>query len=383
MKKHKKGEKVKVIKDKSASKPKKPMGFNKSFIINTVAASAVYTVALIAAVCACVLTGRYLSWYADDPFYKLIRAAYREPVQGVGFIIIVWLIGIAVILGVMLKRALSYINAVVDASQKLMREDGAPIELPRPLSDVEEKMNAVKEQSIYNYRLAKEQEQKKNDLLVYLAHDLKTPLTSVIGYLTLVDDAPGLPEENKTKYMRIALEKAERLELLLNEFFDITRFSLHGIELERKRINLNILLYQMAEEFYPVYKERGLDIKVDTDEPVVIAGDPDKIARVFDNLLKNAANYSHKDTTVEISARLVDGNAVVKVKNRADEIPKESLDKLFDMFYRADASRNASSGGAGVGLAVSKEIVELHGGTIGVTSNKEFTEFTVTLPTGR
>ncbi len=383
MKKHKKGEKVKVIKDKSASKPKKPMGFNKSFIINTVAASAVYTVALIAAVCACVLAGRYLSWYADDLFYKLIRAAYREPVQGVGFIIIMWLIGIAVILGVMLKRALSYINAVVDASQKLLKEDGAPIELPRPLSDVEEKMNAVKEQSIYNYRLAKEQEQKKNDLLVYLAHDLKTPLTSVIGYLTLVDDAPGLPEENKTKYMRIALEKAERLELLLNEFFDITRFSLHGIELERKRINLNILLYQMAEEFYPVYKERGLDIKVDTDEPVVIAGDPDKIARVFDNLLKNAANYSHKDTTVEISARLVDGNAVVKVKNRADEIPKESLDKLFDMFYRADASRNASSGGAGVGLAVSKEIVELHGGTIGVTSNKEFTEFTVTLPTGR
>lgn len=383
MKKHKKGEKVKVIKDKSASEPKKPMGFNKSFIINTVAASAVYTVALIAVLCACVLAGRYLSWYADDPFYKLIRAAYREPVQGVGFIIIMWLIGIAVILGVMLKRALSYINAVVDASQKLMREDGAPIELPRPLSDVEEKMNAVKEQSIYNYRLAKEQEQKKNDLLVYLAHDLKTPLTSVIGYLTLVDDAPGLPEENKTKYMRIALEKAERLELLLNEFFDITRFSLHGIELERKRINLNILLYQMAEEFYPVYKERGLDIKVDTDEPVVIAGDPDKIARVFDNLLKNAANYSHKDTTVEISARLVDGNAVVKVKNRADEIPKESLDKLFDMFYRADASRNASSGGAGVGLAVSKEIVELHGGTIGVMSNKEFTEFTVTLPTGR
>lgn len=384
MKKHKKGERVKIVKsDRNAAKPKKTMGFTKSFILRAAAVIAAYTVALIAVVYLCAVIGKSAVWYADDPLYRVLRTIYREPEVGVPVIAAVWLLGVAVILAVMLNKALSYINAVVDASQKLLKTDGSPIKLPRPLSDVEDKMNAVKEQSLHNYRLAKEQEQKKNDLLVYLAHDLKTPLTSVIGYLTLVDEAPGLPEENKIKYMRIALEKAERLELLLNEFFDITRFSLHSIELDRKRINLNILLYQMAEEFYPVYKENGLDIKVDTAEAVVIAGDPDKIARVFDNLLKNAANYSYKNTTVEISVRLEGENAVVKVRNHADEIPEESLNKLFDMFYRADASRNASSGGAGVGLAVSKEIVELHGGTVGVTSNKDFTEFTVTLPTGR
>lgn len=321
-----------------------------------------------------------LTWKIDDPVYRLLRAFWREPAVGILTVVATLFVCICVILIFGIKRLISYIKAVIDAGQSLLMSDSAEIELPAPLSDVGEKMNALKQQALDSDRLAKEQEQKKNDLLVYLAHDLKTPLTSVIGYLTLVDDAPQLPEENKEKYTRIALQKAQRLEMLLNEFFDITRFSLHGIEIEKKRINLSILLYQMAEEFYPVYKERGLEIEVKAENAVIAAGDPDKIARVFDNLLKNAANYSYKDTKVEITVEQVGKNAVVNVKNRADEIPKESLEKLFDMFYRADSSRSASSGGAGVGLAVSKEIVELHGGTLSVTSDKEFTQFTVTLP---
>lgn len=363
-------------------KPLKSSVFTEGFLLRASATIAVYTVALIAAVYICIAFEHNAVWYTEDPMFKLIRTASREPAIGITAIVSVWMIGMILILLVMLRQAVSYINAVTQASQLLLKSDDTPIVLPKPLSEIQNQLNAVKAQSVYNYQLAKEQEQKKNDLLVYLAHDLKTPLTSVIGYLTLVDDAPDLPEENKIKYTRIALEKAERLEMLLNEFFDITRFSLHGIKLDKKRINLNILIYQISEEFYPVYKDKGLEIAVDINEPIAIVGDPDKIARVFDNLLKNAANYSYKDTIVEISAAIDNGNAIVKVRNRSDEIPQENLEKLFDMFYRADASRNASSGGAGVGLAVSKEIVELHGGTIQVSSDKEFTEFTVTLPMG-
>lgn len=339
-----------------------------------------YTAVLVLLCVVSLVLLRSITWSVDDLAYRLLRTLWREPAVGVLVLTVLWFAGLCVILFACTERLMSYIKAVIDASQSLLKSDDRKIALEHPLSDVGEKMNALKEQSLENYRLAKEQEQKKNDLLVYLAHDLKTPLTSVIGYLTLVDDAPELPEENKVKYTRIALEKAQRLEMLLNEFFDITRFSLHSIELERKRINLSILLYQMAEEFYPVYKERGLEIKVKAEKPVIIAGDPDKIARVFDNLLKNAANYSYKDTTVEIIAEEIGESAVVRVKNKADEIPEEKLEKIFDMFYRADSSRSASSGGAGVGLAVSKEIVELHSGTLTVTSDKEFTEFTVKLP---
>ncbi len=358
-----------------------PSLFTDRFIKSVAVSLCLYTAIFAVLVTACVIAVKYASWRISDPLFVFLKFLYSEPAVTVGLTAILYLVGVSVILICTVKKLIKYMDSVIDASQQLLKSDGEEIVLPGQLSEVAEKMNAVKTQSLENYRLAKEQEQKKNDLLVYLAHDLKTPLTSVIGYLTLVDDAPELPEENKVKYTRIALEKAQRLEMLLNEFFDITRFSLHGIEIEKKRINLNILLYQMAEEFYPVYKEKGLEINVKADEQVVILGDPDKIARVFDNLLKNAANYSHRDTTVEITAEKVDGNAVVCIKNRADMIPKESLEKLFEMFYRADSARSASSGGAGVGLAVSKEIVELHSGTITVTSDEEYTEFTVTLPT--
>ena len=247
-------------------------------------------------------------------------------------------------------------------------------------SDVEIALKDIKHDVFKNQQLAVQAESKKNDLVMYLAHDLKTPLTSVIGYLSLLDECPELPTAQKAKYTGIALEKAYRLEQLINEFFEITRFNLNEIRLQNNRIDLGLMLSQMTEEFYPMFKEKNLKCKIDVNEKILMFADADKIARVFDNLLKNAVSYSYENSTIIIGARKRNGYVIVKFRNRCDEIPKENLDRLFEKFYRLDSSRASSTGGSGLGLAISKQIVELHGGTLKAKSSTDHTDFIVILP---
>ncbi len=247
-------------------------------------------------------------------------------------------------------------------------------------SDVEIALKDIKHDIFKTHQLASQAESKKNDLVMYLAHDLKTPLTSVIGYLSLLDECPELPTAQKAKYTGIALEKAYRLEQLINEFFEITRFNLNEIRLQNNRIDLGLMLSQMTEEFYPMFKEKNLKCKIDVNEKILMFADADKIARVFDNLLKNAVSYSYENSTIIIGARKRNGYVIVKFRNRCDEIPKENLDRLFEKFYRLDSSRASSTGGSGLGLAISKQIVELHGGTLKAKSSTDHTDFIVILP---
>lgn len=227
---------------------------------------------------------------------------------------------------------------------------------------------------------AKEAEQRKNDLVVYLAHDLKTPLTSIIGYLSLLEESPDLPVEQRAKYLSITVDKAYRLEQLINEFFDITRFNLQAVVLEKGRLDLSMLLQQMAEEFQPMLAEKELVLVPHIPDEIRIIGDGDKLARVFDNLLRNAISYSYPKSVIQVVLTR-DGNYVtVEMRNRGDEIPPEKLSRLFEKFFRSDSARSSRSGGAGLGLAIAKQITELHGGTITARSNVDFTEFAVTLP---
>ena len=247
-------------------------------------------------------------------------------------------------------------------------------------SDVEIALKDIKHDVFKNQQLASQAESKKNDLVMYLAHDLKTPLTSVIGYLSLLDECPQLPPEQKAKYTGIALEKAYRLEQLINEFFEITRFNLNEITLQNNRIDLGLMLSQITEEFYPMFKSKNLTCELDLNEKIIMFADADKLARVFDNLLKNAVNYSYENTPVRIGARIRNGYVIVKFRNICDEIPKETLNRLFEKFFRLDSSRASSTGGSGLGLAISKQIVELHGGAIKAKSTVNYTDFTVILP---
>lgn len=255
-----------------------------------------------------------------------------------------------------------------------------PIQLPDSLEDISIQLNLAREQALRDARAAREAEQRKNDLIVYLAHDLKTPLTSVIGYLTLLRDEPQISPEIRARYTGIALEKAERLEDLINEFFDITRFNLSRLELERQSVDLTRMLEQVASEFRPIFAESGLSCSLDLPPKLRYSCDPDKLARVFDNLLRNASYYSLPDSMVEIAGRIEAGKIVLTFSNAGKNIPQEKLDRIFEQFFRLDSSRATRTGGAGLGLAIAKEIVELHGGTIRADSTEDWITFTICLP---
>ncbi len=267
-------------------------------------------------------------------------------------------------------------------------------DLKTPLTSVigpiERTINHTKETLELREKRAKEAEQKKNDLIVYLAHDLKTPLTSVIGYLTLLNDEKQLPSELRDKYTSIALNKAERLEELINEFFDITRLNLTTISLEYSTTNLTRMLEQIIYEFAPVFKDKNIVCNLEAEKDIMLGCDVNKMQRVFDNLLRNAVNYSFHDSTITVKvyrqAReskstedLERQGITIVFVNQGETIPPDKLDKIFEQFYRADSSRNSESGGAGLGLAITKQIVKLHGGEILVSSQDNKVEFTINL----
>lgn len=231
---------------------------------------------------------------------------------------------------------------------------------------------------------------RRSDLVTYLAHDLKTPLTSVIGYLSLLDEVPDMPKAQRVRYTGVALDKACRLERLVNEFFDITRYSLTNIELELAPVDLAGLLVQLSDEFYPALAAHGNVARVtvagtvrtveDPGEPLVVTADAARLARVFGNLLRNAISYSDEGTPVEIGAAAGEGSVVVTVSDTGATIPSHKLRAIFDRFFRLDEARGSATGGAGLGLAIAREIVELHGGSISAASENGRTTFTVNLP---
>lgn len=285
-----------------------------------------------------------------------------------------------VVLRIYLKGFTKYFNEINRGIDALIDENAEDVVLSPELAAIEKKINYMKhtlEQRKLQTELA---EQRKNDLVVYLAHDLKTPLTSVIGYLTLLRDESKISEELKEKYLSISLEKAERLEDLINEFFEITRFNLSNITLEYSRVNLTRLLEQLTYEFKPMLLEKNLTCELEIAPDTMMKCDANKMQRVFDNLLRNAVNYSFDDGTIHIAVTQNDNHMIIKFTNCGNTIPQEKLERIFEQFYRLDAARSSRNGGAGLGLAIAKEIVGLHKGTITAKSDNEVTEFEVTIP---
>ena len=290
---------------------------------------------------------------------------------------------IGIVLAVIIYRFISKyvdsINEVYKSLDLILKEDNETIKLPSEVNEFSEKLNDIKYDYIISKKNAKEAEDKKNDLIMYMAHDLKTPLTSIIGYLTLLTDEKEIPRNLQEKYMKIALDKALRVEELTNEFFDITRYNLSSMPINKQNINLSYLLKQLIDECYPMLEKNNLKCNLNAPDKVIYLGDGDKLARAFGNLLKNAISYSFKNTTIEISLKEENDNIYISFKNKGEKIPEYKLDKIFEKFYRADASRTSSTGGAGIGLAITKEIIELHGGIISVKNDDEYIEFNIKL----
>ncbi len=310
-----------------------------------------------------------------DQMYGRIFMDNKVAFLCVGFVLLFLLF-----YNMLIKWLLHYLENVEKAIDSVRDDKEEPVRMAKELQPISDKLNSLKRTLKRKERARLESEQKKNDLVVYLAHDLKTPLTSVIAYLTMLDAQKDMPEEDRTKYTHISLEKAQRLGELINEFFEITRFNLQDIVLEKEKLDISLMLEQLADESYGVLAEKYMTCRVDTDENLLVDGDPDKLARVFDNLLRNAVAYSFTDTEIDIQAHQEGDMIVVTFRNEGHQIPEQKLKSIFEKFYRADNARSSKTGGAGLGLSIAKRIVELHGGTIEAASDRQFTTFTVKLP---
>ena len=296
------------------------------------------------------------------------------------FLIMGFLLLFALFFYIALTQMTRYLDQVGDGIENILSESSEPIHLITELKPIEIRLNEIKATLKRQELEAVESEKRKNDMVLFLAHDLKTPLTSVVAYLTMLDSHPDMSVEERAKYTHISLEKAIRLGDLINEFFDITKFSLQEFELEPVDLNLSMMLEQIADELYGVLQEKKLTCDVDVEENLEVYGDPDKLARVFDNILRNAIAYCYENTKIEIQARMKNNKIEITFTNSGDRIPGDMLQTIFEKFYRVDNSRSTGTGGAGLGLAIAKEIVELHDGQIMAKSDDLHTQFIVTLP---
>ena len=346
-----------------------------------------------------VFDGAFVSWFEENFF---ITESHYYPADGTGetWSFLSWPKLKPVLLGVFIAGNLFWLavvflvsrlaaarreqQTVTDISRRLRvyldgNADIAQV-FPGSQAELSVQIAQLKAALLQNERTLKEEATRRNDLVAYLAHDLKTPLTSVIGYLSLLDEAPDMPREQRANYTRITLEKAYRLEKMINEFFEITRYNSQQITLSKETIDLYYMLVQLSDELSPVFAPRGNTVALHLAEDLTVEADPEKLARVFSNILKNAASYSHPHTEITISAEKSEHEVIIQFQNSGEDIPSEALASLFDKFYRADKSRSSDTGGTGLGLAIAKEIVVLHGGTISAASKNHVVTFTISLP---
>lgn len=285
------------------------------------------------------------------------------------------------IVAVQRRQMICCLAGLSDAVAAIGNSNGE-VKLPPALGDMQTMLLAKEDSFRQKEAEIREVEKKKNDMVVYLAHDLKTPIASLIGYLTLMEAEPEISPKLQRHYTKIALKSAYRLNDLIDEFFEIARFNISHMALAYSEINLTKLLEQMVSEFEPLFAQKGLACRLEAPEHVMLVCDADKLARVFDNLLKNAINYSFHDTEIHIA--VTDGDPVVfTCTNHGKTIPAEKLAHLFEQFFRLDSARSPETGGLGLGLAIARQIVEAHHGEIRAESRNDEICFTVSLPRER
>ena len=249
------------------------------------------------------------------------------------------------------------------------------------LKDKERESAILKENERLAFDAERNAEKQKKDLITNVAHDLRTPLTTIVGYLELLKSNPDLGKENIHKYASIAYEKSKRLQMMMDDLFEFTTLDQAKVKINMTTINISELVLQIVEEFYPTFQEHNITPVVDiSGQSLYIHADGQLLARVFDNLISNAIKYGSHDAPIKIEVLSDDETVTIKIKNYGSTISPEELPHIFDKFYRSDSSRSTSTGGTGLGLAIAKNIVEMHKGHIFARSHKDRTTFVVTLP---
>jgi signal transduction histidine kinase len=282
------------------------------------------------------------------------------------------------------ERSIDYISRLSDAVRNISQGDlNTSIEVvgDDEFSAMAENLNKMAEDIRNLMDKEREAERTKNELITNVAHDLRTPLTSIIGYLELLSNKTApLSDEMRQKYIDIAYSKAKRLEKLIEDLFGFTKLNYGKIAMHVTKVDIIKLLSQLLEESYPNFEKRGLSYELQSNVPArMINADGNLLARLFDNLINNAIKYGAEGKRVTVRVHAEADTVQVSVANYGYVIPAEELPLIFDKFYRVEQSRSTTTGGTGLGLAIVKNIVDMHGGKITVKSDLNGTVFTVTL----
>ena len=301
-------------------------------------------------------------------------------------IILYVLLGIMVFAGVFLLlqgRSVNYITKISTAVRNISEGDlNTNVEVvgDDEFADMAANLNRMVEEIRDLMDKERESERTKNELITNIAHDLRTPLTSIIGYLELLSNTADMNPDLQKKYIDITYTKAKRLQKLIEDLFGFTKLNYGKISMRVSKVDIVKLLSQLLEEFYPVFMDKGLAYELQSNVPAkVIKADGNLLARLFDNLISNAIKYGTEGKKILVKVHGDETVVTVSVTNFGYVITKEELPLLFDKFYRVEQSRSLNTGGTGLGLAIAKNIVDMHGGTIGVASDLKGTVFTVKL----
>ncbi len=279
--------------------------------------------------------------------------------------------------------SIRYISHISDAIQNISEGDlntSVDVIGDDEFSSMAANLNKMAEDLRQLMEKERESERTKNELITNVAHDLRTPLTSIIGYLELLAGNTKIPQEMQHKYIEIAYGKSKRLEKLIEDLFGFTKLNYGKMAMHVSQLDIVKLLGQLLEEAYPNFAEKNLSYDLQSNVPVkMINADGNLLARLFDNLIGNAIKYGADGKRVLVQIYATDEVVTVSVTNYGYVIPAEELPLIFNKFYRVERSRSSSTGGTGLGLAIAKEIVDMHGGTINVASDLNGTVFTVKL----
>lgn len=250
------------------------------------------------------------------------------------------------------------------------------------LQKVIDSINSLVDSTVQAMQEERQIEQSKDELVTNVSHDIRTPLTSIIGYLGLLRSGNVKSDQDAKKYIEIAYIKAQQMKSLADDLFEYTTVRQQGTKLNLSEVPVNSMLEQVAAGFELEAERKGISLNVETTPPdLTMAVDPEKMSRVFNNLISNALKYGKDATEINLIASQVDAKTVkIKIENNGAQIPDAALKRVFERFYRVETSRSTETGGTGLGLAITKWIVQMHQGQIAVHSDKKSTYFLITLP---
>lgn len=322
------------------------------------------------------IIGTFLStriWSGDELVYPVLHALNKGRVLSVYvYPVVIWFVTSYYFF----KKIIRYLEEMLQATRSLIEQPNEKVVLRNGLSEFEQEINQIREDNLASKKVAQEADKRKNDLLVYLAHDLRTPLTSIIGYLAFLQDKQiydKLDSKKRSEYIKIISDKAHRLEALINDFFEIAKIGVDNKEIAKEEINLSLMLAQVSSEFLPLLHEKNLKWTLAIEANIFTKLNVIKFERVLDNLIRNAISYAPKDTEIQLSLYKREEQVVLTIQNTSETLSTEAVNQLFEPFFRADQSRNTKTGNAGLGLAIAKQIITEHGGTIEAKSvNKSF-----------